>query len=41
MGEKEKCCFVEFVGRIDEDLPSIAPIQMQFSFLLDVESVHL
>jgi hypothetical protein len=38
---KEKCCFVEFVGRVDEDVPSIAPTQMQFSSLLDVESVHL
>jgi hypothetical protein len=41
MVEKEKCCFVEIVGRVDEDVPSIAPIQMQFSSLLDVESVHL
>jgi len=40
MVEKEECCFVEFVSGVDEDVPSIAPIQMQFSSLLDVENVH-
>jgi hypothetical protein len=41
MDEKEECCFVEFVGRVDEDVASIAPTQIQFSSPLDVESVHL
>jgi len=30
MVEEEECCFVENVGGIDEDPPSIAPTQMQF-----------
>jgi hypothetical protein len=41
MVEKEECCFVESVGGIDEDPPSIAPTQMQFPSILDVENVHL
>jgi len=28
MVEEEECCFVENVGGIDEDPPSIAPTQM-------------
>jgi hypothetical protein len=41
MVEEEECSFVENVGGIDEDPPSIAFTQMQFPSFLDVENVHL
>jgi hypothetical protein len=41
MVEEEQCCFVENVGKINEDIPSIAPIQMWSSILSNVENVHL
>jgi hypothetical protein len=34
-------CFVENVGRDDEDVASIALNQIKLSSFLDVESVHL
>jgi hypothetical protein len=40
-GWKKECCFVESVGGIDEDPPSIAPTQMWFPSFLNVENVHL
>jgi hypothetical protein len=41
MVEKERCCFVENVGKFNENIPSSDPIQMWSSILLDVENVHL
>jgi hypothetical protein len=39
MDEKEQCCFVENVGKINENIPWSAPIQMWSSILLDVDVI--
>jgi hypothetical protein len=41
MVEKEECCFVEFVSRVDEDVASSPPFKYNFHHLLNVENVHL
>jgi hypothetical protein len=41
MVEEGACCFVESAGGIDENIPSITPIQMWSSSLLDIQNVHV
>jgi hypothetical protein len=38
MVKKEKCCFIENVGGVDENIPSFAPTQMWSPL---VSNVHL
>jgi len=41
MVKKEKCYFIENVGGIDEDIPSLAPTQMRSLLVSNVENVHV
>jgi len=41
MVEEEQYCFVENMDEINEDIPSIAPIQMWSSILSNVENPQL
>jgi hypothetical protein len=41
MVKEEKCCFIENVCGVDENIPSLAPIQMWSPLVENVENVHL
>jgi len=38
---EEKCYFIENVGGVDENIPSLAPTQMWSPLVSNVENVHL
>jgi hypothetical protein len=38
---EEKCYFIEKVGGVDENIPSLAPTQMWSSLVSNVDNVHL